>query len=113
MTRRNIPLLLCLALAAGLAVLGIAQAATEAPAGFGTPVNNDPTAAQVTSKARDAHYVPLVTRIQLHHIPLQRRLALQPAVEHMPTRVLPHLDALRLPHDRHLIDDQYRRHERT
>jgi CxxC motif-containing protein (DUF1111 family) len=50
MTRRNIPLLLCLAaLAAALAVVGIAQAATEAPAGLGTPVNNNPTAAQVTS----------------------------------------------------------------
>jgi CxxC motif-containing protein (DUF1111 family) len=50
MTRRNIPLLLCVAaLAAAFAVVGIAQSATQAPTGFGTPLNNNPTAAQVTS----------------------------------------------------------------
>src|SRR5262245_10934397 len=50
MTRRNIPVLLCLiALASALAILGVAQGATEAPTGFGSAVNNNPTAAQVTS----------------------------------------------------------------
>src|SRR5215469_427612 len=50
MTRRNIPVLLCLiALASALAILGGAQAATEAPTGFGSALNNNPTAAQVTS----------------------------------------------------------------
>src|SRR5258707_14756691 len=42
MTRRNIPVLLCLiALATAFAVVGAAQSATEAPAAFATPLNND------------------------------------------------------------------------
>jgi len=42
MTRRKLPLLLCLtALAAALAIVGIAQSATPAPAAFATPLNND------------------------------------------------------------------------
>jgi len=42
MTRRNIPVLLCLiALASALAIMGGAQASTEAPAAFATPVFND------------------------------------------------------------------------
>ena len=42
MTRRKLPLLLCLAaLAAAFAIVGIAQTATQAPAAFATPLNND------------------------------------------------------------------------
>ena len=42
MTRRNIPFLLCLvALAAATAIVGIAQSASQAPAAFATPINND------------------------------------------------------------------------
>src|SRR5947199_8177484 len=42
MTPRRIPLLLCLAiLAAACAILGIAQTATQAPAAYATPLNND------------------------------------------------------------------------
>ena len=42
MTRRNIPVLLCLiALATAFAVVGAAYAGTEAPAAFATPLNND------------------------------------------------------------------------
>jgi CxxC motif-containing protein (DUF1111 family) len=42
MTRRKLPLLLCLAaIAAAAAVVGLAQSATEAPAAFATPLNND------------------------------------------------------------------------
>jgi CxxC motif-containing protein (DUF1111 family) len=42
MTRRNIPLLLCLvAMAAASAIVGIAQSASQAPAAFATPINND------------------------------------------------------------------------
>ena len=46
MTRRKIPLLLCLiAMAAACAIVGIAQSATQAPAAFATPINNDQSGA--------------------------------------------------------------------
>jgi CxxC motif-containing protein (DUF1111 family) len=46
MTRRKLPLLLCLAaLAVAFAIVGIAQSATEAIAGFNTPINNDQSGA--------------------------------------------------------------------
>ena len=46
MTRRKIPLLLCLAaMAAAFAIVGIAQSATQAPAAFATPINNDQSGA--------------------------------------------------------------------
>ena len=46
MTRRKLPLLLCLAaLAIAFAIVGIAQTATEAVAGFNTPINNDQSGA--------------------------------------------------------------------
>src|SRR5215471_20567400 len=49
MTRRNVPVLLCLiTLAAALAIVGGAQS-SQAPTGFGTALHNDPTAGQVTS----------------------------------------------------------------
>lgn len=42
MTRRKLPLLLCLAaLAVAFAIVGIAQSATEAVAGYNTPLNNN------------------------------------------------------------------------
>ena len=42
MTPRRIPLLLCLAvIAAAAAIVGIAQTATQAPAAYATPLNND------------------------------------------------------------------------
>src|SRR4051794_9391493 len=42
MTRRKLPLLLCIVMVAvAFAVVAIAQAATNAPAAFATPVNND------------------------------------------------------------------------
>ena len=41
MTRRKLPLLLCLAAMAILAVVGIAQTATQAPAAYATPLNNN------------------------------------------------------------------------
>ncbi|HEU4416063.1 MAG TPA: di-heme oxidoredictase family protein [Candidatus Angelobacter sp.] len=42
MKRRKLPLLLCVAaVAAGIAVVGIAQTATNAPAAFATPINNN------------------------------------------------------------------------
>ena len=42
MTRRKIPLVLCLiAMATAFAVVGITQSATQAPAAFATPINND------------------------------------------------------------------------
>ena len=42
MTRRKLPLLLCIAtLAAACAIVGIAQTATPAPAAFATPINNN------------------------------------------------------------------------
>src|ERR1044071_1712933 len=46
MTRRKLPLLLCIAtLAAACAIVGIAQTATPAPAAFATPINNDQSGA--------------------------------------------------------------------
>ena len=46
MTRRKLPLLLCIAtVAAACAIVGIAQTATPAPAAFATPVNNDQSGA--------------------------------------------------------------------
>ena len=46
MTRRKLPLLLCIAtLAAACAIVGIAQTATPAPAAFATPLNNDQSGA--------------------------------------------------------------------
>jgi CxxC motif-containing protein (DUF1111 family) len=46
MTRRKLPLLLCIAaLAAAFAIVGIAQTGTNAPAAFATPVNNDQSGA--------------------------------------------------------------------
>ena len=46
MTRFKLPLALCVAVvAASLAIMGIAQSATEAPAAFATPVNNDQSGA--------------------------------------------------------------------
>jgi CxxC motif-containing protein (DUF1111 family) len=46
MTRRKLPLLLCLAaLAIAFAIVGIAQSATEAPAGYNTPLNNNQSGA--------------------------------------------------------------------
>src|SRR5947199_4070284 len=42
MTRRKLPLILCIAtVAAACAIVGIAQTATNAPAAFATPLNND------------------------------------------------------------------------
>jgi len=42
MTRRKLPLLLCLAaLALAFAIVGLAQGATEAVAGYNTPLNNN------------------------------------------------------------------------
>ncbi len=42
MTRRKLPLLLCIAaMAAAFAIVGIAQSVTQAPAAFATPLNND------------------------------------------------------------------------
>src|SRR5437899_3987001 len=49
MTRRNIPVLLCLVtLAAALVIVGVAQP-VDAPSGFGSRVINEPTGADVTS----------------------------------------------------------------
>jgi CxxC motif-containing protein (DUF1111 family) len=46
MTSRKLPLLLCIAaLAVACAIVGFAQAATEAPAAFATPINNDQSGA--------------------------------------------------------------------
>ncbi|MGC2695733.1 MAG: di-heme oxidoredictase family protein [Candidatus Angelobacter sp.] len=46
MKRRKLPLLLCVAaLAAAFAIVGIAQTATNAPAAFATPLNNDQSGA--------------------------------------------------------------------
>jgi CxxC motif-containing protein (DUF1111 family) len=46
MTRRKLPLLLCIAtVAAACAIVGIAQTATQAPAAFATPINNDQSGA--------------------------------------------------------------------
>jgi hypothetical protein len=46
MTRRKLPLLLCIVIVAvAFAVVAIAQAATNAPAAFATPVNNDQSGA--------------------------------------------------------------------
>jgi CxxC motif-containing protein (DUF1111 family) len=46
MTRRKLPLLLCIAtLAAACAIVGFAQAATQAPAAYATPINNDQSGA--------------------------------------------------------------------
>ena len=45
MTRRKLPLLLCLAAMAVLAVIGIAQTATQAPAAYATPLNNNQSGA--------------------------------------------------------------------
>src|SRR5437899_5337128 len=46
MTSRKLPLLLCIAtLAAACAIVGFAQAATEAPAAYATPINNDQSGA--------------------------------------------------------------------
>jgi len=46
MTSRKLPLLLCIAaLAAACAIVGFAQGATEAPAAFATPINNDQSGA--------------------------------------------------------------------
>src|SRR5439155_17721839 len=46
MTRRKLPLLLCIAaLAVAFAIVGIAQTATPAPAAFATPLNNDQSGA--------------------------------------------------------------------
>jgi CxxC motif-containing protein (DUF1111 family) len=46
MTRRKLPLLLCIAtLAAACAIVGIAQTATQAPAAYATPINNDQSGA--------------------------------------------------------------------
>ncbi|MCU1255712.1 MAG: thiol oxidoreductase-like protein [Candidatus Angelobacter sp.] len=42
MTRRKLPLILCIAtLAAAFAIVGIAQTATQAPASYATPINNN------------------------------------------------------------------------
>jgi CxxC motif-containing protein (DUF1111 family) len=41
MTRRKLPLVLCIAAMAILASIGIAQTATQAPAAYATPVNNN------------------------------------------------------------------------
>ena len=41
MTRRKLPLFLCIAAMAMIAVIGIAQAAPDAPAAYATPVHND------------------------------------------------------------------------
>jgi CxxC motif-containing protein (DUF1111 family) len=54
MTRRNIPLLLCLiAMAAAFAIVGIAQSANQASADFATPVNNDQSGAQGNGLVND------------------------------------------------------------
>jgi CxxC motif-containing protein (DUF1111 family) len=54
MTRRNIPLLLCLiAMAAAFAIVGIAQSASQAPAAFATPVNNDTSGAEGNGLVND------------------------------------------------------------
>src|SRR5947209_4566205 len=45
MTRRKLSLILCIAGMAILAVVGIAQTATQAPAAFATPINNDQSGA--------------------------------------------------------------------
>ena len=46
MTRRKLPLILCIAtVAAACAIVGIAQTATPAPAAFATPLNNDQSGA--------------------------------------------------------------------
>src|SRR5712672_2582720 len=46
MTRRKLPLLLCIAaLAVACAIVAFAQAATNAPAAFATPINNDQSGA--------------------------------------------------------------------
>jgi CxxC motif-containing protein (DUF1111 family) len=46
MTRRKLPLLLCIAaLAVAFAIVGIAQSATQAPAAYATPINNDQSGA--------------------------------------------------------------------
>src|SRR5690349_8132407 len=46
MTRRKLPLILCIAtVAAACAIVGIAQTATPAPAAFATPINNDQSGA--------------------------------------------------------------------
>jgi CxxC motif-containing protein (DUF1111 family) len=46
MTRRKLPLLLCIAaVAVAFAIVGIAQTASNAPAAFATPINNDQSGA--------------------------------------------------------------------
>jgi CxxC motif-containing protein (DUF1111 family) len=46
MTRRKLPLLLCIAaVAVACAIVGLAQGATQAPAAFATPLNNDQSGA--------------------------------------------------------------------
>src|SRR5215472_6821617 len=46
MTRRKLPLLLCIAaIAIACAIVGFAQGATQAPAAFATPINNDQSGA--------------------------------------------------------------------
>jgi len=45
MTRRKLSLILCIAGMAVVAVIGIAQTATQAPAAYATPVNNDQSGA--------------------------------------------------------------------
>jgi hypothetical protein len=46
MTRRKLPLILCIAtVAAACAIVGIAQTATPAPAAFATPLNNNQSGA--------------------------------------------------------------------
>ena len=53
MTRRKIPLLLCLMMAAACAIVGIAQSATQAPAAFSTPIDNDQSGAQGNGLVND------------------------------------------------------------
>src|SRR6476620_10467700 len=46
MTRRKLPLFLCIAaIAIAFAIVGIAQTASNAPAAFATPINNDQSGA--------------------------------------------------------------------
>lgn len=54
MTRRKIPLVLCLvAMSAAFAVVGITQSATQAPAAFTTPIHNDQSDAQGNGMIND------------------------------------------------------------
>src|SRR5512146_1371394 len=54
-----------------------------------------------------------VRRVDPHDILAQRRLTRTAAVEHVAARIALDLHAALVAHDRHLVDDQHRCHERA